>query len=200
MFLGFNLGFFPMHIAGLLGMPRRIYTYSAGLGWDTVNLVTTIGAYVFAVGMALFLVNLLWSLRRGRPAGDNPWDAPTLEWSTTSPPPAYNFAVLPRVASRHPLWESRLGESRNWSLIHQGPALDEARETLGVTPLDAVANEVLTMPEDSLYPLFLALSLLIASYGLLTSVWALAGVGLGLVLVTSIGWLWPPRQSPEAAA
>jgi cytochrome c oxidase subunit I len=198
MFLGFNLGFFPMHIAGLLGMPRRIYTYPAGLGWGTVNLVTTIGAYVFAVGVVLFLVNVFRSLRRGPPAGPNPWDAPTLEWATSSPPPAYNFEVLPSVGSRHPLWEDRLREGTARSVLDRGPALDEGRETLGVTPLDAEPSEILTMPEDSLYPFLLALSLLATFYGLLTGVWALAIAGGVLVLAMTIGWLWPGPEPEEA--
>ena len=140
MFIGFNLGFFPMHIAGLLGMPRRVYTYPAGLGWDAVNMITTIGSYVFAIGVLLFLVNVFWSLRRGRVAGPNPWDGPTLEWAVPSPPPAYNFALLPTVGSRHPLWEDRLGEPGGRSRIDEGPALAEGRETLGVSPLDAQAE------------------------------------------------------------
>ena len=107
MFIGFNLAFFPMHLAGLLGMPRRVYTYPAGLGWDTLNLITSIGSFVFAAGILLFLVNLAVSLRRGASAGQS-WDAPTLEWASPSPPPPYNFAVIPIVASRHPLWEDRL--------------------------------------------------------------------------------------------
>ena len=114
-FFGFNLAFLPMHWTGLLGMPRRIYTYPAGLGWETPNLITTVGAFVLAFGILLFLINVFVSLRNGRLAGSNPWDAPSLEWSTPSPPPPYNFPVVPRIASRHPLWESRLGE-RNPSL------------------------------------------------------------------------------------
>jgi cytochrome c oxidase subunit I len=199
MFLGFNLGFFPMHIAGLLGMPRRIYTYPAGLGWGTVNLVTTIGSYVFAVGVLLFLVNVLWSLLRGPAAGPNPWDAPTLEWATSSPPPPYNFEVLPSVGSRHPLWEGRLpDEGTARSVLDRGPELDDGRETLGVTPLDAEPSEILAMPEDSLYPFLLALSLLVTFYGLLTSIWALAVAGAVLVIAMTIGWLWPGDVPEEA--
>jgi heme/copper-type cytochrome/quinol oxidase subunit 1 len=113
MFLGFNIGFFPMHIVGLMGMPRRIYTYAPGLGWDTINLITTLGAFAFAIGVLLFLINVFLSARSGKPAGPNPWDAPTLEWSVPSPAPAYNFAVIPVVASRHPLWEDRSTNPRN---------------------------------------------------------------------------------------
>jgi cytochrome c oxidase subunit I len=199
MFLGFNLGFFPMHIAGLLGMPRRVYTYPAGLGWDTVNLVTTLGSYLFAIGVLLFVINVIVSLRRGRVAGPNPWDAPTLEWAVSSPPPPYNFAVLPTVGSRHPLWEARLEEPGARSRVDEGPALAEGRETLGVSTLDAQANEVITMPEDTLYPFLLALSLLLTFYGLLTGAWALAIVGGVLDILLAIGWLWPTHPVPESA-
>lgn len=105
MFIGFNLGFFPMHIAGLLGMPRRVYTYQAGIGWDTANLIETIGVYMLALGILVFFVNLMRSRRHGDRAGGNPWGANTLEWATPSPPPAYNFRAIPVVKGRDPLWE-----------------------------------------------------------------------------------------------
>ena len=190
MFVGFNVGFFPMHIAGLLGMPRRIYTYQPGLGWDTVNLVTTIGAYLFAVGVLLFLVDVVRSLLVGPPAGDNPWDAPTLEWSVPSPPPPYNFAVLPTVRSRHPLWESRLRENAE-SSVHEGPVLDDGRETFATSALDGEPEEVLRMPGDSLWPLLLSLAMLVLCYGLLLSNWPLAIVGAVAVFFTIAGWFWP---------
>ncbi|MDQ6828186.1 MAG: cytochrome c oxidase subunit I [Gemmatimonadota bacterium] len=190
MFGGFNLGFFPMHIAGLLGMPRRIYTYQAALGWDTVNMITTIGAYVFAIGVLMFIVDFFRSLRVGAPAGDNPWDAPTLEWATTSPPPPYNFLVLPTVRSPYPLWESRLNE-RDVSELDSGPVLDAGRETLGTSGLDSEAVEVLRMPEDSLWPVLLSAALLTSCYGLLMQQWWLAIVGATALIVTMVGWLWP---------
>jgi len=190
MFLGFNLGFFPMHISGLLGMPRRIVTYPSGLGWDGLNLVTTIGALVFAGGVLLMVINLLWSLRRGAIAGPNPWDGPTLEWATPSPPPPYNFEVIPTVRSRYPLWEGRLRVTPR-SAIMEGPALDQAKVSLGTSPLEARVTDVLRMPEDSLVPLLLALSLTLLSYGLLARLLWLTSLGAGLVLLCIIGWLWP---------
>ncbi|MBV8236253.1 MAG: cytochrome c oxidase subunit I, partial [Acidimicrobiia bacterium] len=105
MFVFFNVTFFPMHILGILGMPRRVWTYGSGLGWDGLNQIATIGGFFFGLGTGITLVNFLWSLKWGRPAGDNPWGADSLEWATTSPPPDYNFAEVPAVASRHPLWE-----------------------------------------------------------------------------------------------
>jgi cytochrome c oxidase subunit I+III len=104
MVIGFNLTFFPMHILGLMGMPRRAYTYPDKAGWGELNLLQTAGAFVMAVAVLVFVWNLLVSLRRGRPAGDNPWDAWTLEWATSSPPPPDNFATVPAVASVRPLW------------------------------------------------------------------------------------------------
>ena len=103
--LGFNLTFLPMHVPGLLGMPRRIYTYPPGRGWEIWNMVTTLGVAVQAIGLLFFLWNVVSSLRAGARAGDDPWDAWTLEWATTSPPPEYNFESVPTVHSRRPLWD-----------------------------------------------------------------------------------------------
>jgi len=112
--LGFNLTFAPLHIAGILGMPRRIYTYDAGRGWEIWNLIATIGVAFQALGILFFVANLLWSSRRGARAGDDPWDAWTLEWSTSSPPPAYNFETLPTVRSRRPLWDLKHPSDPDW--------------------------------------------------------------------------------------
>jgi cytochrome c oxidase subunit 1 len=105
LYVGFLLTFAPMHVSGMLGMPRRIYTYEPDRGWALWNQISTFGAIVQAPSFVIFLVNLLKSLRDGKPAGDDPWDAWTLEWTTTSPPPAYNFEVIPEVSSRRPLWD-----------------------------------------------------------------------------------------------
>ncbi|MBL8056047.1 MAG: cytochrome c oxidase subunit I [Anaerolineales bacterium] len=109
MMLGFNLTFFPQHIAGILGMPRRIYTYAAGQGWETYNLLSTIGAFLIALSVLVFIINFLASARRAEPAGDNPWDGATLEWATSSPPPEYNFAQIPTVSGPNPLWAAKGG-------------------------------------------------------------------------------------------
>ena len=113
-FGGFHLTFDFMHIPGILGMPRRIYTYEPGRGWDTWNFIVTIGVVFQGLGILVFLINLLWSYRRGKVAGNDPWDAWTLEWSTSSPPPPYNFAAIPSVQSRRPLWDLKHPEDPDW--------------------------------------------------------------------------------------
>jgi len=105
--IGFHLTFDVMHIPGILGMPRRVYTYEPGRGWDTLNLVVSLGAFVQAIAILIFVWNLIYSYRSGAKAGNDPWDAWTLEWSVSSPPPAYNFAAIPVVASRRPLWDRK---------------------------------------------------------------------------------------------
>ena len=112
--IGFNLTFIPLHFVGVLGMPRRIYTYPADRGWDLWNLVATLGVPIQAVALIFFLINVIVSLRRGKPAGNDPWDAWTLEWSTTSPPPAYNFDTIPEVKSRRPLWDLKHPSDPDW--------------------------------------------------------------------------------------
>src|SRR5690606_18223408 len=132
-FIGFNITFFPMHLSGMLGMPRRVYTYPEGLGLDGYNLTSTIGAFILAVGIALSLVNLLWSLRRGPQAGPNPWQGDTLEWSVSSPPPQAQFGRLPVVTDRHPMW------SADWGMETEHPEETEHEDPdarRAVTELD----------------------------------------------------------------
>jgi cytochrome c oxidase subunit 1 len=114
LYIGFIMTFVPMHVAGILGMPRRIYTYDADRGWAIWNQLTTIGALIQVPSFAIFVVNVIWSLRRGRPAGDDPWNAWTLEWSTSSPPPSYNFEEIPIVRSRRPLWDLKHPDDPDW--------------------------------------------------------------------------------------
>ena len=114
MLIGVNLTFFPMHILGLLGMPRRIYTYPDNLGWNDLNLLATIGAFTIAAAVLVFLWNFVITLRSGQPAGSDPWDAFTLEWDTDSPPKPYNFPVLPIVRSRRPFYDKKNPETADW--------------------------------------------------------------------------------------
>jgi cytochrome c oxidase subunit 1 len=112
--LGFHLTFDFMHIPGLLGMPRRIYTYEMGRGWDTWNMIVTIGVFFQGLAVLIFVGNLLWHCFKGKAAGSDPWDAWTLEWTTSSPPPVYNFATIPTVKSRRPLWDLKHPEDPDW--------------------------------------------------------------------------------------
>jgi cytochrome c oxidase subunit I len=195
MFIGFNLGFLPMHFLGLLGMPRRIYTYPAGFGWTGWNMVVTAGAFLFAVGVLLLLINVWISLRRGQPAGANPWDAPSLEWATPSPPPSYNFPVIPTVASRHPLWERRLhGANGDLSSVHEGPVMDHEKETILTSSLDADPVLILKMPEDSVAPFALTIGLSAFFVGMLLRLWPLAVAGFLIMLFSILVWTWPRRK------
>jgi heme/copper-type cytochrome/quinol oxidase subunit 1 len=197
MFLGFNLAFLPMHLTGLFGMPRRVYTYAEGMGWDTLNLITSIGSFVFAIGVLLFFINVAKSWKGGAIAGANPWDAPTLEWSVSSPPPPYNFAIIPTVASRHPLWEQRLDEGGAVSSLDRGMLLDSGKETIGTSALDAEPDMVLEMPGDSLAPLLLALGISILFVGLLLKIWPVTVLGGAVAALALLTWLWPRRELRE---
>jgi cytochrome c oxidase subunit I len=197
MFVGFNVAFLPMHLTGLLGMPRRVYTYNAYPGWGLLNLITSIGSFVFAVGVLIFLVNVVKSLRAGARATQNPWDAPTLEWSVPSPPPPYNFAVIPSVASRHPLWESRLGENALLSTIDRGMLLDTGKETIATSALDAAPDMILEMPQDSFAPLVLTAGLSVLFVGLLLKTWTVVAIGALFSAAGLLLWLWPRRDLRE---
>jgi cytochrome c oxidase subunit 1 len=178
--VGFNLTFFPMHILGLLGMPRRVYTYGSGLGWDTLNLIETVGAFILAISVMIFLWNFYVSLRSGETAGNDPWDGHTLEWTTTSPPPSYNFAVIPTVHSRRPFWDQKY------------PGLSN-KKSVSIDPVPMTGTHaVIDLPDNSINPVITASGLLLASYGLIYTPW-LVVVGIGVVFAGIVGWNSEPR-------
>jgi cytochrome c oxidase subunit 1 len=193
-FLGFQLAFFPMHIAGLLGMPRRVYTYPAGLGLEIPNLLSTIGGLVVAIAVGLFVINGLLSLRRGAIAPDNPWDAGTLEWATSSPPPSYNFAHIPVVESRSPLWD-RKGELP----VVTGLRVDE-KEILLTTLVAATPDMREPVPHPSLWPFIAACATGVMFVCSIFSAWAVL-VGSIPIAITLIAWFWPKEMKldPEPA-
>jgi cytochrome c oxidase subunit I len=197
MFVGFNVAFLPMHVTGLSGMPRRVYTYNDYGGWAALNALTSIGSFIFAIGVLMFFTNVVKSLKSGRVAAKNPWDAPSLEWSVPSPPPPYNFAVIPTVASRHPLWEDRLGDDGVVSSLDRGMLLDRGKEAIGTTALDAVPDMILEMPQDSAAPVLLAGGLSVLFVGMLLKVWIVAAIGGVITLAAIVTWLWPRRQLRE---
>ncbi len=116
-FIGMNLAFFPMHLMGILGMSRRIYTYPANMGWNDLNLISSIGAFLIGISMVIFIYNIFASLKHGQKAGDDPWDAFTLEWDTTSPPKKYNFLEIPVVRSRRPFYDKKYPETADWKQV-----------------------------------------------------------------------------------
>jgi cytochrome c oxidase subunit I len=191
-FLGFQVAFFPMHISGMMGMPRRVYTFPAGLGWETLNLVSTIGAFTVALAVLLFVVNLLVSARRGRAAGPNPWDAAGLEWATSSPPPSYNFAHLPLVSSRTPLWDDR-----KQLPVVTGLRVDD-RELLLTTVLDARPDVREPSPLPSIWPLVAGLATTAMFISSMFTPWAVV-IGAVPVAAALIVWFWPknPEIDPE---
>jgi cytochrome c oxidase subunit 1/cytochrome c oxidase subunit I+III len=198
--IGFNVAFLPMHLTGLLGMPRRVYTYPRDMGFDTVNMVSTVGSFILAAGILALLINLWMGLRKGREAGDNPWDAPTLEWAMSSPPPPFNFAIIPAVASRHPLWEDRLGEGSRRSVLDRGFVLDHGKEALATTPLDAEPDAILRMPPDSPWPFLVTVGLSIGFTALLLHTWWFAAGGALFILACAAFWLWPRRRLQQVAS
>ncbi|HTI14121.1 MAG TPA: cytochrome c oxidase subunit I [Dictyobacter sp.] len=118
-FIGLNLTFFPMHLLGIFGMPRRVYTYPANLGWNDLNLMASIGAFVIGISVVVFLINFVITMKYGEKASDDPWDAFTLEWDTTSPPKPYNFLEIPIVRSRRPFYDKKYPETADWkSVVH----------------------------------------------------------------------------------
>jgi heme/copper-type cytochrome/quinol oxidase subunit 1 len=194
MFIGFNVAFFPMHILGLLGMPRRIFTYPAGIGWDATNFIVTIGAFVFAIGIGVSLWNFLVSSRTGAVAGSNPWHADTLEWGMPSPPPVYATEHIPTVLTRHPMWDEHDEERDPYGTR----VLSNGRETMGTTTLDAVPDGILRMPGDSIWPFVLSLTMVLAFYGLVFKVVWLAFPGVLLTLACIGVWLWPKPEEQVA--
>jgi cytochrome c oxidase subunit 1 len=189
LFTGFNLTFFPLHQLGLEGMPRRVYTYVPEVGWGGLNVIATLGAGVMAVGVALFLVNV-WQSRRGRLAGDNPWEAGTLEWATSSPPASYNFSYPLLVTEREPLWEQPQERAIVTGLHTQ------IREVLVTTVLDADLDHRTKFPNPSIWPFLAAVATAGLFVGSIFTPWAVP-IGAIPVTVALIGWFWPAHDENE---
>ena len=200
MFIGINTLFFPMHLMGLAGMPRRIYTYAARPDWELLNLVSTIGGIVLTIGILLSIWNFLRSRTSGALAGDNPWKADTLEWATSSPPEAYAFVHLPMVRTRNPLWDE-------FDELHDPldeRTLAEGHEHLvfATSWLDAEPVAIAKFPEDTVMPLVTALAITgFFTALLLKSIAVAIGVAV-LVFVMGCIWLWPrePKKEKEVFA
>jgi heme/copper-type cytochrome/quinol oxidase subunit 1 len=188
MFIGFNLTFQPMMVLGLLGMPRRIASYPEDYGWDLWNMIATVGAFTIAASVLVFIINFLLSVRNGERAGDDPWDARTLEWSIPSPPPHYNFAKIPVVHSVDAYWHEKYVEDPDGRPVPvpAGAAVETHVET-------HEEEHDIHMPSPSFWPLIAAIGLPLIALGLLYS-YAITAVG-GMVLVVGLyGWVYEPAS------
>ncbi|MEZ5263491.1 MAG: cytochrome c oxidase subunit I [Acidimicrobiales bacterium] len=206
LFVGVNVTFVPMHIVGLLGMPRRIYTYDDATGWGIYNLISTAGVTMIVAGIAAFVVNVIRSFRKGEPAGPNPWGADTLEWAVPSPPSEHGWSVLPIVTSRHPLWDQpdlEHGDERNERFV-QGIAAWPLRwrAAVVVSTADGRPQEVFRVSDPSIWPLVTAIGVVTIFVAELVKLrWGLA-LGAAIVVGAAIAWNWPSPAdlSPEEEA
>ena len=181
-FIGGNLTFFPMHFVGMDGMPRRVYTYSSDLGFNWINMLVTVGSFIIALSIVVFITNFIQSIRNGKRAGNDPWDAQTLEWSVPSPPPLHNFDRIPTVRSVRPLWDQKYPEAAEHPLPpnNHNPGHDPGE--------DHGHNGHVHLPSPSYWPLVLATGLTLAAFGLLYHP-LMIGVGLGLGMLALYSWI-----------
>ena len=199
-FVGFNLAFLPQHNAGLLGMPRRVFTYQAGLGLEPYNLVSTLGTYLMAAGALTFLWTMYQAVRTGPPAGANPWNAGTLEWLVAPPLPPYAFQTPPEVRSRYPLWRDGWAP---WTPDRRAPGTAEPPrlwpETLGTTIQEGRPEAIVRLAGPSIWPFAAAVAITVASMGLLFDLYVLSAVSVLATIVLVARWMWPSQAERELA-
>lgn len=194
MFVGFNLTFFPMHITGAMGMRRRVYSYAVDSGFEGLNLTSTVGALVLTIGIAISIYNFIVSLRRGEVAGSNPWNADTLEWALSSPPEPILSVHVPRVKTRHPLWD----DHDEYDDPNNQRIFDDARVALSTTWLDAEPVAVAKMPEDTLAPVATALALAGLFFALVERSLVYSGLAIAATAGATAFWLWSaPEKKPK---
>ncbi|NPV08832.1 MAG: cytochrome ubiquinol oxidase subunit I [Anaerolineae bacterium] len=187
MFVGFNVAFFTMHYTGFMGMPRRVSTYMFGRGWDTPMLITAVGAFVLAAGIAVTLVAAISAHTRPADAPADPWGGGTLEWATASPPPPYNFEMIPAVNHRTPLWPATGQVGPADTYYHPR---DDQRETIGTSILDAEPQQRVLLAGNSVWPVLLALAVAITFIGSIVTLVAVP-IGAFLSFIAIAGWNWP---------
>ncbi|MHA6493456.1 cytochrome c oxidase subunit I [Pseudomonas borbori] len=199
-FIGFNITFLIMHWTGLIGMPRRIYTYQTGLGWDMPNLISSVGSFIMAIGIATILLDILLHFRFGQPAKTNPWNADTLEWATCLPPSAYNFVSLPAIHTRHPLWEDPDLPNSIARGEHALTVIDHGRrETWGTDPLTGKVREIIHLPGNSWLPLIASLCIAVVCISLLTKTYWLAAIATVASILVLLRWSWENGAHANAA-
>jgi hypothetical protein len=192
--IGFHATFFPMHILGLTGMPRRVYTYPEETGWGGINLFSSISAFVIALGVLIFLINGFTSLRRGRLAGPNPWGSPGLEWATSSPPSVYNFAHAPYIESRDPLWHAQ-----DTGLAVMGGLATDTREVLITSVGSAHPEAREASPPPNIWPFLTAIATTIMFIGSIFNEWMVVWGSIPIAIALT-GWFWPrPTHTEETS-
>ena len=194
MLIGFNVTFFPMHLLGLMGQPRRTYTYPQNMGWGGYNLTETIGSFVIALSMLVFIFNWVKSKRNGRIAGPDPWDARTLEWTMTSPPPEHNFDEIPVVAARDDFWHKKYAEDPAGRPVPVPVGAAEATAE-GAHDDHGGHGHKIHMPSPSYWPLVAALGLPLLAWGLVFGTMPLIGLGILVLLGGFYGWVFEPLAS-----
>ena len=185
MFTGFNVTFFPMHFTGMDGMPRRIYTYGEGFGWQSWNSLSTAGAFIIALAVLVFMHNVVQSWRKGEKASGDPWDGRTLEWSIPSPPPEYNFEEIPIVQDRDDWWARKRSRVSPAVPVGGGSGYDEGHS--------------IHLPQPSYWPIVVSIGLVIAGYGVIYN-FAVAGVGVGIGMIACYAWSFEPVNDPDEEA
>jgi cytochrome c oxidase subunit I len=193
MLIGFNLAFGPMHILGLKGMPRRYYTYPSGRGWELWNLVSTVGAFMVALSVLVFMVNWLTSRSRGKEASADPWDGRTLEWSIPSPPPEYNFAEIPEVGARDDFWHRKYREDKKGRPVPVPVGGSEEHEEQSGEAIN------IHLPSPSYFPIVAAAGLPLMGYAVILGSWIAFALGVAVMLAGFYGWVLEPQAEEHPA-
>jgi len=195
MLIGFNVTFFPMHLLGLMGQPRRTYTYASNMGWNGYNLTETVGSFLIAASMLVFIFNWVKSKRNGKDSGPDPWDARTLEWSIPSPPPEHNFDVVPHVHARDEFWHRKYAEDPAGRPVPVPVGAAEPEPAQGDDHAEGGHGHKIHMPSPSYWPLVAGLGLPFIGWGLIFGLYPVIGLGILLLFGGMYGWVFEPLSS-----